>query len=60
MSATNEIVMGQLPKYSGVLGGGRMGRSMGGSDNAAEIAAWVADNFAATSVGGTTVYDLTG
>lgn len=25
MSATNEIVMGQLPKYSGVLGGGRMG-----------------------------------
>lgn len=25
MRATNEIVMGQLPKYSGVLGGGRMG-----------------------------------
>jgi len=25
MSATNEIVMDQLPKYSGVLGGGRMG-----------------------------------
>lgn len=25
MGATNEIVMGQLPKYSGVLGGGRMG-----------------------------------
>jgi 4-amino-4-deoxy-L-arabinose transferase-like glycosyltransferase/putative flippase GtrA len=41
------------------LGGGRMGRSMGGSDAAAEITAWVAENFAATSVGGTTVYDLT-
>ena len=41
------------------LGGGRMGRSMGGSDAAAEIAAWVAANFPATSVGGTTVYDLT-
>ncbi|WP_349930378.1 3-hydroxyacyl-CoA dehydrogenase family protein [Glutamicibacter mishrai] len=25
MGETNEIVMGQLPKYSGVLGGGRMG-----------------------------------
>jgi 4-amino-4-deoxy-L-arabinose transferase-like glycosyltransferase len=42
------------------LGGGRgMGRSMGGSDTAAEIAAWVADNFTATTVGGATVYDLT-
>jgi 4-amino-4-deoxy-L-arabinose transferase-like glycosyltransferase len=42
-----------------LLGGGRMGRSMGGSDTAAEIAAWVADNFTPTSVGGATVYDLT-
>ena len=41
------------------LGGGRMGRSMGGSDAAGEIAAWVADTFPATSVGGATVYDLT-
>ena len=41
------------------LGGGRMGRSMGGSDTAGEIAAWVADTFPATSVGGATVYDLT-
>jgi 4-amino-4-deoxy-L-arabinose transferase-like glycosyltransferase len=41
------------------LGGGRMGRSMGGSDAAGEIAAWVAEHFAATSVGGATVYDLT-
>jgi hypothetical protein len=40
--------------------GGRMGgRSMGGSDAAGEIAAWVAANFPATGVGGATVYDLT-
>jgi 4-amino-4-deoxy-L-arabinose transferase-like glycosyltransferase len=43
------------------LGGGRMGgRSMGGSDTAQQISAWVAERFAATSVGGATVYDLTG
>jgi 4-amino-4-deoxy-L-arabinose transferase-like glycosyltransferase len=42
------------------LGGGRMGgRSMGGSDAARQISAWVAERFTATSVGGATVYDLT-
>jgi 4-amino-4-deoxy-L-arabinose transferase-like glycosyltransferase len=41
------------------IGGGRMGRSMGGGDAAGEIAAWVAETFTATSVGGATVYDLT-
>jgi hypothetical protein len=42
------------------LGGGRMGgRSMGGSDSAQQISAWVAASFQASSVGGTTVYDLT-
>jgi 4-amino-4-deoxy-L-arabinose transferase-like glycosyltransferase len=41
------------------LGGGRMGGSMGGSDAAREISAWVQQNFAATAVGGATVYDLT-
>ena len=40
------------------LGGDRMGRSMGGSDSAQQISAWVGRNFAATSAGGTTVYDL--
>jgi hypothetical protein len=35
------------------------GRSMGGSDAAQQISAWVAENFTATSVGGGTVYDLT-
>ena len=32
----------------------------GGSDDAARIARWVQENFTATTVGGTTVYDLTG
>ena len=41
------------------LGGGRIGGSMGGSDSARQISAWVQENFAATSVGGATVYDLT-
>jgi hypothetical protein len=31
----------------------------GGGTTAQEIAAWVADDFTATSVGGVTVYDLT-
>jgi hypothetical protein len=31
----------------------------GGSDDAARIAAWVAAHYRATTVGGTTVYDLT-
>ncbi len=31
----------------------------GGSDDAARIAAWVASHFRASTVGGTTVYDLT-
>jgi hypothetical protein len=41
------------------LGGDRMGGSMGGSDAARQISAWVQDNFTATTVGGATVYDLT-
>ena len=36
-----------------------MAGSMGGSDAARQIAAWVEDRFPATSVGGATVYDLT-
>jgi hypothetical protein len=39
--------------------GGRGGSDTGGSDDAARIAQWVRENFAATAVGGTTVYDLT-
>jgi hypothetical protein len=35
------------------------GGSMGGSDAARQISAWVQQNFTAASVGGATVYDLT-
>jgi hypothetical protein len=40
------------------LGGGGF-RPNGGSPAAQEIAAWVAENFTARTVDGTTVYDLT-
>jgi 4-amino-4-deoxy-L-arabinose transferase-like glycosyltransferase len=39
-------------------GGGFGGRSMGGSGAGSDIASWVAANFTATTVGGSTVYDL--
>ncbi|MEV5634036.1 ArnT family glycosyltransferase [Micromonospora tulbaghiae] len=39
------------------LGGGGF-RANGGSNASAEIAAWVAENFTATTVDGVTVYDL--
>jgi len=37
---------------------GGLGRSNGGSDSAQQIAAWVADNFTATTAGGATLYEL--
>jgi hypothetical protein len=40
-----------------IAGGGF--RSDGGSDQAQQIAAWVEQNFSATTVGGAAVYDLT-
>jgi hypothetical protein len=40
---------------------GSSGGPGGGSDSSAsQISAWVAANYTATTVGGTTVYDLTG
>lgn len=39
------------------MGGGGFG---GGNGAASEIQAWVQANFTATTVGGTTVYQLTG
>ncbi|MEQ6900795.1 glycosyl transferase, partial [Nocardioides sp. YIM 152588] len=41
------------------IGGGGFGRSMGGSGASSEIAAWVQESFASTTVDGVTVYDLT-
>jgi len=40
-------------------GGGFGGSQMGGSNAGSEIAAWVAENFTATTVDGVTLYDLT-
>ena len=41
-------------------GGGGFGQAQGGSNAAAEIAAWVQANFTARTIGGATVYDLSG
>jgi len=41
------------------LGGTLGGPQNGGSSSATEIATWVSQTFTATTVGGTTVYDLT-
>ncbi|MGI8334718.1 ArnT family glycosyltransferase [Actinomadura scrupuli] len=45
---------------TGGLMGGRGGQGSSGSDDAQEISSWVQSNFTASTVGGTTVYDLTG
>ncbi len=42
------------------IGGEMNGRRRGGSEAASEIAAWVAATYPATTVGSTTVYDLSG
>jgi hypothetical protein len=39
---------------------GGPGGGMGGAGTGAAITQWVEDNFAATTVDGTTVYDLSG
>jgi 4-amino-4-deoxy-L-arabinose transferase-like glycosyltransferase len=43
------------------IGGGGFGRGgpSGGSDNSAQITAWVTAGYPAQTVGGVTVYDLT-
>ena len=41
------------------IGGGNFGGQNGGSRTASEIASWVQQNYTATTVGSTTVYDLT-
>ncbi len=41
------------------IGGGGFGGQNGGSASASEIATWVSQNYTATTVGNTTVYDLT-
>jgi len=50
------VAAGQIHYFIG--GSGLGNNSTGGSNAAAEISAWVAANFTATTIGGTTVYDL--
>jgi hypothetical protein len=40
-------------------GNGGMGGPGGGNSNGTEISQWVAENFTAVNIGGTTFYDLT-
>lgn len=53
------VADGQVHWFIGDGSTGMPGSASSGSDDAARIAEWVAENFTAQSVGGTTVYDLT-
>lgn len=50
------VASGQIHYF---IAGGMHGQQNGGSDSASQIGEWVAANFTATTVGSTTVYDLT-
>lgn len=50
------VAAGAIHYYLGGVGF----RSNGGSTDSEQIASWVASNFTAQSIGGTTVYDLSG
>ncbi len=57
------VAAGKIHYFVGggtAMGGRGASTDTGGSDDAAQIARWVQESFAATTVGGTTVYDLTG
>ena len=49
----------QQGKIHYFIGGSGGGTSTGGSNDSSQIAAWVAANYTAQTVGSTTVYDLT-
>jgi len=51
------VASGQIHYF---ISGGGFGQSQGGSSSSSEITAWVAANVTAQTVGGTTVYDLSG
>ena len=53
------VAKGQIHYFIGSGSGGGFGGQMGGSSSSSEIASWVSSNFTATTIGGTTVYDLT-
>ena len=54
-----QVLVNQGKIHYFIGGSGMGGNSPGGSNSSAQIAAWVADNFTAVNVGGTTLYDLT-
>jgi hypothetical protein len=51
------VAAGQIHYFIG--GGNSGGGPGGGSSSNSEITSWVTSHFTATTVGGTTVYDLT-
>ena len=51
------VAAGEIHWFVGSAGGGRGGPGAGGTGS--EITEWVAATYPATTVGGTTVYDLT-
>ncbi|MEV6347711.1 glycosyltransferase family 39 protein [Actinoplanes sp. NPDC051851] len=53
------VADGKIHYFIGSSGGGMGGGNSSGSNDSSEIASWVAQNFTAQTVGGTTVYDLT-
>jgi 4-amino-4-deoxy-L-arabinose transferase-like glycosyltransferase len=53
------VAANRIHYYIGGAQGGRGMQQNGGSNAAAEISAWVTENFPATTVGSSTFYDLT-
>ncbi|MEA9986450.1 MULTISPECIES: glycosyltransferase family 39 protein [Subtercola] len=53
---TADVAAGKIHYF---ISSGNIGTSNGGSSISSQIASWVAANFTATSVDGTTLYDLT-
>jgi 4-amino-4-deoxy-L-arabinose transferase-like glycosyltransferase len=53
------VAAGKIHYFIGSGDGGSGGPSAGGSNDSTSIAQWVAANYKATTIGGTTVYDLT-
>jgi hypothetical protein len=52
-----DVAAGKIHYFIG--GGGLGGNSAGGSNVGTQISNWVAANYTASTIGGTTVYDLT-
>ncbi|WP_305784765.1 glycosyltransferase family 39 protein [Symbioplanes lichenis] len=55
------VAAGDITYYisGGGMGGGGMGGRDGEATESSQIATWVSENFTATTIGGTTVYNLT-